>query len=315
VDRATSPNPAHRPQSAWAALKLLTGRRAPVAGGLSKTSSKAVKISDGARDGALRIVNGLTAGWLGYMLGAQLMDGAQALGMAAGLGVLAYLLPRLGALGVIVALVVVLLRNNASLGLTVLVPALGGLWVGGAGGANADVRKLPLGPLLAVALTLFVGLGAGLPLLFGALMRPLGAALSAAAGAVSMVCYELTVRDGSFANGPSSEIPYLGAKFYTVPVRLGVEDLWARAGLILEAYPKLPFLVLLWAGMALVVSLAEWTGRWIFGLAAAVGGGVVGYALLVSERSPGALPEALTSLALAAIIYGVLRYLVSRARG
>jgi hypothetical protein len=116
VDRATSPNPAHRPQSAWAALKLLTGRRAPVAGGLSKTSSKTVKISDGARDGALRIVNGLTAGWLGYMLGAQLMDGAQALGMAAGLGVLAYLLPRLGALGVIVALVVVLLRNNASLG-------------------------------------------------------------------------------------------------------------------------------------------------------------------------------------------------------
>jgi len=29
VDRATSPNPAHRPPSAWAALKLLTGRRAP----------------------------------------------------------------------------------------------------------------------------------------------------------------------------------------------------------------------------------------------------------------------------------------------
>ena len=26
VDRATSPNPAHRPQSAWAAVKLLTGR-------------------------------------------------------------------------------------------------------------------------------------------------------------------------------------------------------------------------------------------------------------------------------------------------
>jgi hypothetical protein len=85
--------------------------------------------------------------------------------------------------------------------------------------------------------------------------------------------------------------------------------------LILEAYPKLPLVVLLWAGMALVVSLAEWSGRWIFGLATAVGGGVVGYALLVSERSQGALPEALTSLALAAIIYGVLRYLVSRARG
>jgi hypothetical protein len=100
-----------------------------------------------------------------------------------------------------------------------------------------------------------------------------------------------------------------------VPIRLGVEQLWARAGLILEAYPKLPFLVLLWAGTAIVVSLAEWSGRWFFGLAAAAGGGVVGYALLVSERSQGALPEALTSLALAAIIYGVLRYLVSRARG
>ena len=316
VDRATSPNPAHRPQSAWAALKLLTGRRAPVAGGgLSKTASKTVKISDGARDGALRIVNGLTAGWLGYMLGAPLVEGAQALGIAAGLGVLAYLLPRLGALGVIVALVVALLQSNASLGLAVLVPALGGLWVGGAGGASADVRKLPLGPLLAVLLTLSVGLGAGLPLLFGALMRPVGATLSAAAGAVSMVCYELTVRDGNFADGPSSEIPYLGVRFYTVPTRLGLEQLWTRAGLILEAYPALPFLVLLWAGMALVVSLAEWSGRWVVGLAAAVGGGVVGYALLVSRRSQEALPEALTSLALAAIIYGVLRYLVSRARG
>jgi predicted Ser/Thr protein kinase len=311
VDRATSPNPAHRPQSAWAALKLLTGRRAPVAGGLSKTASKAVKISDRARDGALRIVNGLTAGWLGYMLGAQLMDGAQALGIAAGLGVLAYLLPRLGALGVIVALVVALLQSNASLGLTILVPVLGGLWVGGAGSASADVRRLPLGPLLAVLLTLFVGLGAGLPLLFGALMRPVGACLSAAAGAASMVCYELTVRDA----GPFAELPYLGARFYTVPTQLGVEELWERAGLILEAYPKLPLLVLLWAGMALVVSLAEWSGRWIFGLAAAVAGGVVGYALLVSQRSQEALPEALTSLALAAIIYGVLRYLVSRARG
>ncbi|MBA3953044.1 MAG: hypothetical protein H0X57_14345, partial [Rubrobacter sp.] len=315
VDRATSPNPAHRPQSAWAALKLLTGRRAPVAGGLSRTASKTVKISDGARDGALRVVNGLTAGWLGYMLGAPLVEGAQALGIAAGLGVLAYLLPRLGALGVIVALVVALLQSNASLGLTILVPVLGGLWVGGVGGASPDVRRLPLGPLLAVLLTLFMGLGAGLPLLFGALMRPVGAVLSAAAGAISMVCYELTVRDGNFADGPSSAIPYLGASFYTVPTRLGVEELWGRVGLILDAYPKLPLLILLWAGMALVVSLAEWSGRWVVGLVAAVGGGVVGYALIVSQRSQEALPEALTSLALAAIIYGVLRYLVSRARG
>jgi hypothetical protein len=216
---------------------------------------------------------------------------------------------------VIVALVVALLRNNASVGLTVLVPVLGGLWVGGAGGANADVRKLPLGPLLAVLLTLFMGLGAGLPLLFGALMRPVGAVLSAAAGAASMVCYELTVRDGFFGYGPSSEIPYVGARFDTLPLGLGIERSWEWILGVLEFYPKLPLLVVLWAGMALVVSLAEWSGRWIFGLAAGVVGGVVGYALLVSERSQGALPEALTSLALAAIIYGVLRYLVSRARG
>ncbi len=313
VDRATSPNPAHRPQSAWAAVKLLTGRRAPVgalvaSAGRGKTADK---VSEGAKDGALRLVNGLTAGLLGYMLGAPLVEGAQAVGIAAGLGVLAYLLPRLGALGVIVALVVALLQSSASLGLTILVPVLGGLWVAGAGSASADVRRLPLGPALAVLVTLFAGLGAGLPLLFGALMRPVGATLSAAAGAFSMICYEFTVRDV----GPFAELPYLGARFYTVPTRLGAEELWVRAQLILQDFPRLPLFILLWAGMALVVSVAEWSGRWVAGLVAAVGGGVVGYALLVSERSQGALAEALTSLGLAAIIYGALRYLVARARG
>ncbi len=313
VDRSTSPNPAHRPQSAWAAVKLLTGRRAPVGALAASAGSKKTvdRISAGAKDGALRVFNGLTAGWLGYLLGAQLVDGAQAIGVAAGLGVLGYLLPRLGALAVIVALAVALWQSSASLGLTILVPVLGGLWVGGAGGASADVRRLPLGPALAVLVTLFAGLGAGLPLLFGALMRPVGAVISAAAGAFSMICYELTVRDV----GPFAELPYLGAKLYTVPLRLGVEQLWVRAGLILQDFPRLPLFVLLWAVMALVVSLAEWWGRWVVGLVAAAGGGVVGYALLVSERSQDALPEALTSLALAAIIYGVLRYLVARARG
>lgn len=126
-----------------------------------------------------------------------------------------------------------------------------------------------------------------------------------------MICYELTVKDV----GPFAELPYIGAKFYTVPTRLGVDQLWARAGLILQDFPRLPLLVLLWVGMALVVSLAEWSGRWVVGLVAAVGGGVVGYALLVSEMSRDALPEALTSLGLAAIIYGVSRYFVARARG
>jgi eukaryotic-like serine/threonine-protein kinase len=45
-----------------------------------------------------------------------------------------------------------------------------------------------------------------------------------------------------------------------------------------------------------------------------VGGGILGYALVVSER-PEALSEAMISLSLAAIIYAVLRYLVSRAGG
>jgi hypothetical protein len=68
--------------------------------------------------------------------------------------------------------------------------------------------------------------------------------------------------------------------------------------------------------MAGVVSLAEWAGRPFVGLAVAVGGGVIGYALLVSSKAPpDTLSGAMTSLFLAAIIYGVLRYLVSRARG
>jgi hypothetical protein len=66
--------------------------------------------------------------------------------------------------------------------------------------------------------------------------------------------------------------------------------------------------------MALVISLAEWAGRWVIGLVLAVGGGALGYALVVSE-GPEALSEAMISLGLAAIMYAVLRYLVTRVRG
>src|SRR5829696_103223 len=126
VDRATAPNPAHRPQSAWAALKLLTGRKAP-SGSISPAGRKGpARLSEGFKDGALRMINGLAAGWLGFLLGSQILDGAQAAGVAAGLGVLAYLLPRLGALGVIVALAVLLIRSQASLAFSALVPVLGG---------------------------------------------------------------------------------------------------------------------------------------------------------------------------------------------
>jgi tRNA A-37 threonylcarbamoyl transferase component Bud32 len=325
VDRATSPNPAHRPQSAWAAVKLLTGRKAP-AGSISPARRKAPgSLSDSFKDGALRIINGVAAGWLGYLLAARMLDGAQAVGIAAGLGVLAYLLPRLGALGVIVALAVLLIRSGAGLGFAALAPLLGGVWVMGAGSANVDVRRLPLGPALAVPLALLLGLGtllgttlvAGLPLLFGALMRPLGACLSAAAGAFTLICYDLTVRNGFFANGnPYAELPYSGVRLDAVPTTLGVGDLLAWSQAILQFYPQLPLLFLLWAAMAGAVSLAEWAGKWVIGLAVAVVGGALGYALLVSPNAPpGTLALDMISLGLAAIIYGVLRYLASRVRG
>src|SRR5829696_688558 len=81
VNRATSPNPAHRPRSASAALKLLTGRRESTGdstgvstGAPARTPTKtAVPGSAGKKmvtpgsgwyaNQVLRIVNGLVAGW------------------------------------------------------------------------------------------------------------------------------------------------------------------------------------------------------------------------------------------------------------
>ena len=307
VNRATSPNPAHRPQSAWAALKLLTGRKAP-SSGVPAGRKTLEKVPASFSDGALRLINGLATGYLGFLLTSDLLgrDGAEALGVAAGFGVAGYLLPRLAALAVIVALAVTLLRNGVGLGFAVLVPALGGVWVMGVGSANGDVGRLPLGPVLSVPLAL-TGLGAGLPFLFGALMRPLGACLSAAAGALTLICYELKL-------GDDRVLPYSGAAgFDPIPNTLGIGALidWSRA--ILEYYPKLPLMIVLWAAMALVISLSEWAGRWVLGLVLAVGGGILGY-VAVSENSE-ALSEAMTSLGLAAIMYAVLRYLVARVRG
>ena len=311
VNRATSPNPAHRPQSAWAALKLLTGRKAPsssVPAGRKKTLEK---VPESFSDGALRLLNGLATGYLGFLLTSNLLgrNGAEALGVAAGFGVAGYLLPRLAALGIIVALAVALLRNGVGLGFAVLAPALGGVWVAGAGAASKDVGRLPMGPVLSVPLTL-VGLGAGLPLLFGALMRPVGACLSAAAGALIMVCYDLTLDDAL--------VPYAGVQFDRIPPTLNIPELVAWCGRILQYvqqyHPAFGLMFVLWAAMALAVSLGEWAGRWLVGLVVAVGGGILGYGLGVSE-TPNALYAAMTSLSLAAIIYAVLRYLVSRARG
>ena len=78
-----------------------------------RCAKSAERLPEGLKDGALRLVNGLAAGWLGYLLAARSSATARRPpGVAAGLGVLAYLLPRLGALGVIVALAVAADRSN-----------------------------------------------------------------------------------------------------------------------------------------------------------------------------------------------------------
>ena len=305
VNRATSPNPNHRPRDAAAALKLLTGRRESSGGARTKVLDAPPNKQGGYGGHVLRAVNGLVAGWLGYLIAGLLLNDAAALGVAAGFGVLGYLLPRLGALGVIVALAVALARNGQiSFGLAAMLPAVGGLWVA-AGSVSGGMSRLPLGPLLSIPLT-GVGLGAGLPLLLGALMRPLGAVPSAAMGAASLVVYDLAWEDGA--------LPYLGLSLGNLPLGFGPAEFLRQGEVLVGAYPSLWILVGLWAVMAGVISAAEWVGQWALGLVVAVGGGVLGYALVVSE-TPAALSEAMTSLGLAAIMYGVIRFLSSRAGG
>ena len=134
-------------------------------------------------------------------------------------------------------------------------------------------------------------------------MRPLGAALSAAAGALSLIVYDLYFGDGA--------IPYLGLALGNLPMTLGPVELLRQGGALMRAYPSLILLAALWAAMAGVVSVAEWFGQWAAGLILAVVGGILGYALMVSI-TPGALSQAMTSLGFAAIIYGVIKYLGSR---
>lgn len=313
VNRATSPNPSHRPRSASAALKILTGRRESTGAErrVSATRDTRKKSIEKREDSgwyagqALRVVNGLVAGWLGYLGAGLILDGAEALGVAAGFGVLGYLLPRLAAIGVIVALAVALFRSQQTgLGFATLLPAVGGVWVA-AGSMSRGVGRLPLGPLLAIPLAAY-GLGAGLPLLLGTLMRPLGAAFSAAAGALSLVVFDLAFGDGV--------IPYLGLDLGNLPITLGSVDLLRTGEVLVQNNPQLPLLAALWAVMAGVISLAEWFGQWALGLVLAAGGGALGYALEVSATRE-ALSEALTSLGLAAILYGVVKYLWSRFDG
>ncbi len=310
INRATSPNPIHRPQSAGEALYLLTGRRVPKK---SRKGEDTVKVRERRYYGAygknsdqvLRIINGLIAGWLGYLgAGLLLLDGAWAAGVAAGFGVLGYLLPRLAALGLLVALAVVLWRSNVGLGFAALSTVFGGIWVA-AGGVSPGLARLPLGPVLAVPLATTVVGAAGLPLLFGALMRPLGAALSAAAAALALVGYDLTYGDGV--------MDYLGLQLGTLPLSMGVETLVQNGQALLFSYPALVLQGALWALMAGVISVAEWLGRPLAGLLMVVGCGTLGYILLTSQTQ--SLTQAMISLGVAAIIYGLIKYLGSRARG
>ena len=132
-----------------------------------------------------------------------------------------------------------------------------------------------------------------------------------------MICYDLTVRNGFFVDGsPSARLPYSGAKLDVLPTTLGVGGLLDYAQGYLQYFPKLPLLILLWAAMAGAVSLGEWTGKWVLGLAVAVAGGALGYAMVIAPKAPpGTLVSDMISLGLAAIIYGVLRYLAMRVRG
>jgi predicted Ser/Thr protein kinase len=302
INRATSPNPVHRPQNAGEALYLLTGRRKPA------KSRNTVKVRErrtyGNSDQVLRIINGLIAGWLGYLGAGLFLDGAGTAGVAAGFGVLGYLLPRLAALGLLVALAVVLWRSGVGFGLMALSTVLGGIWVA-AGGVSPGLGRLPLGPVLAVPLAATVVGAAGLPLLFGALMRPLGAALSAGAAALALIGYDLTYGDGV--------LDYLGLQPGTLPIGLGPEALLQNGQALFVSYPALMLQAALWAFMAGVISVAEWLGRPIAGLAMAVGCGALGYILLAPQSQ--SLSQAMISLGVAAIIYGLIRYLGSRARG
>ncbi|WP_160309689.1 serine/threonine-protein kinase [Rubrobacter aplysinae] len=345
VNRATSPNPAHRPQSAEEALRLLTGQSftrwplmSPESGkrGLLRKFRRPHKPRNlrKAREDVFtdydtgelepyegyepygpdwqvpkhyaeyvsRGINGVVAGWLGYLGGEALLSGGGALVVAAGFGLAGYFLPRLGALGVIVALAVALARSGAGFGFAALVPAIGVIWIVFVQGS---MRRLPLGPVLAIPLAA-VGLGAGLPLLLGGLMRPLGAAVSAAAGAATLAGYSLTRGAG--------RLDYIGISLGKLPQGLGATQLAGRTEFLLLQYPGLWLQAALWAVMAALVSAGERLGQWLVGVILAVATGAVGYAAFVSA-SPESLTRAMASMGFAAIIYSVVRYFGSESRG
>jgi hypothetical protein len=324
IDRATSPNPTHRPPSAWAALKLLTGRKAPAAKSPAQASaSKTRRIENRERraekrpmeripaalaSSAMRAANGLAAGYLGYLLGSSLLllGGAESAGIAAGFGVAGYLLPRLAAIAIIVALAVALLQGGVGLGLGLLAPAVGAVWVVGSGSLNRGAAKLPLGPVLAVPLAA-VNLAAGLPILLGAIMRPISAGLSAMFGGIVFLLAAILMDDGVLPF-------YGGTPFREIPEAYGPGELIGHLERIVVLYPEVLALPVLWGLMAVVVSLGEWAKMPFFGVAIAAFAGLFAYAAVISGTQEH-LVDAVISLGLASIIYVAIRYLVSWARG
>ncbi|WP_273844935.1 serine/threonine-protein kinase [Rubrobacter calidifluminis] len=304
ISRTTSPNPTHRPQSAREALALLHGGRVSPLFERVLGGTRSAKIPKRYAEHLLRGANSLAAGWLGYYAAGLLFNGAQSLGIAAGFAVLGYLLPRLAALVAVLALAVALLKSGQiGAGLAGVLPLAALGWII-AGSKSKGIGRLPLGPVLSVPLS-WVGLGAGLPLFFGALMRPVGAAASGAAAGAVLVCYELTLGDGN--------IPYTGLIFQKLSPGTGLQQAAAYGQAVLQSsYHQPLYLVVLWGAIAAVVAVAERLGWWLAGLVVAVAGGVLGYALLVSF-GPEALTKAMSSLGLAGIIYAVLRYLGVRA--
>ncbi|AHY45312.1 Protein kinase domain [Rubrobacter radiotolerans] len=338
VDLATSPNPAHRPQSAWAALKVLSGKKAATrAARNSQERSPArtealqrertaparsytprddlaergpaappERISQRTAGVVLRGINGLAAGYLGYALasGVLLLDGAQSVGVAVGAGVAGYLLPRLAALAVVVALSVALLTNGVGTGLALAAPAVAAVWIAASRLSPRGAGRAPLAPLLAAPLAV-VNLAAGLPLLFGMLMRPVAAGVTATLAGAVLVLNDILRGDGV--------LPYYGGSaFREIPESYNVNELLVHLERIVTLYPEVLALPVLWGLMAALVSLGEWVARPLWGVVGAVGGGLIGYALFVSSDSASLL-QAVTSLALASIMYAALRYLLARA--
>lgn len=293
INRSTAPNPAHRPATAAEALKLLTGQRETLPGEREAPKKRPAWV--------LRTVNAAIAAWLGYTAAGLLLNGAQTFGVAAGFGVAAYLLPRLGALGVILAFAATLAQSGSGVTFAFFIAILGMLWVAAVQG---NLRRLPLGPLLVIPLATG-GLGAALPILLGALMRPVAAAIAAAAGALILTGYDLVLGNG--------EAQYLGLALEPIAPGGGPLGLVQQVEAILRTYPQLLLQGVLWGVVAAAIATGESTGRWGWGVVFALVGGVLGYAAIAG--SPNALSQAMTSLGLAAIMYAVIRALESRGNG